>query len=231
MIFAFAGSAITKLAAIPLGLALLHGPLNHSDTWVIGRSAYAPHTAQRLADAASLERMERVAEQGHGIVLDLEHWRFTPEAEQQDPALTFQMAYNWTVRHGAWVLDAPALDLFGRPRVTRYFQLLQQVRAPAFDIQAQRFERNPRQYAEFVRESVTILRRNNPGMVILAGLSTNPGGAPVTLADLLADYRATRALVSGYWLNIPSPGSYCPRCKRSDPVMAVGFLRSVTKSW
>jgi hypothetical protein len=231
MIWTFAGSGVTKLAAVPLGLALLHGPLNRHNTWVIGQSPYAPKTALELTDAKSLAELRRTLEPGHGALLDLERWRFTPRTEQRHPAAAFRAAVNWARQHGSWLLEAPALDLFAPPRLSHYLRspILRRVSARAFDIQAQGLERNPRLYAAFVRRVVRRLRQDRPNMVILAGLSTNPGGARVTLRELRADYRATRAWVDGYWLNIPSPGRYCPRCNPSNPRLAVAFLRSVTR--
>ncbi|MBU2788625.1 hypothetical protein HFQ13_10525 [Acidithiobacillus sp. VAN18-1] len=77
MIWLLAGSAIKKLAAIPLGLALLHGPLNTPDTWVMGRSAYTPAHAVRLGNSTSANTLQGAMSQPvHGVVVDLERWPF-----------------------------------------------------------------------------------------------------------------------------------------------------------
>ena len=229
MYWVFAGSTISKIAAIPLGLALLHGPLDQRDTWVIGHSPAAPQYAQRLSNADSLAGLKRNVQFGHGIVLDLEHWRFTPREEQAHPAKTYKIAARWAMAHGAWLVETPALDLFAPPRIAHYLHssITRWVSAEAFDIQAQGLERNPRRYARFVHQVTQQLRAYNPSVIVLAGLSNNPGGAAVTPKELLADYRATHQIVNGYWLDVPSPGRYCPNCSASNPRLAVWFLHLV----
>jgi hypothetical protein len=59
---------------------------------------------------------------------------------------------------------------------------------------------------------------------VLAGLSTNPRGPKITLAELVAVVNATRHFVNGYWLNIPIPGPSCPHCDAPQPDLANQLL-------
>ncbi|MBU2755256.1 hypothetical protein HFU84_08660 [Acidithiobacillus sp. CV18-2] len=237
MIWLLAGSAIKKLAAIPLGLALLHGPLNTPDTWVMGRSAYTPAHAVRLGNSTSANTLQgALGEPVQGVVVDLERWPFTPTQDQCHPVRVMRLGAQRAQRSGKWLLAAPAVDLVKsirpnyRGRLYQEFMRLGLARrmAPwisAYDIQAQGSERNPRLYASFVRQVVQQLRAANPNITILAGLSTNPTGKSVTLRILEADIALTRSVVNGYWLNVPSPGLACPRCGASRPDLAVRLLR------
>jgi hypothetical protein len=63
--------------------------------------------------------------------------------------------------------------------------------------------------------------------MVLAGLSTNPPGAPVDSQHLTAAIRATRFMVDGYWLNIPGPGARCPTCNAPRPDIAIRTLRAL----
>jgi hypothetical protein len=86
------------------------------------------------------------------------------------------------------------------------------------ELQSQSLERNTATYSRFVHTAASQARAANPQVKVLAGLSTNPSGPPVSVEQLIAAYNATRSTVDGYWLNIPSPGPYCRRCnaRRSD---------------
>jgi hypothetical protein len=64
-----------------------------------------------------------------------------------------------------------------------------------------------------------------PGISVLAGLSTNPTGAPVDSQHLTAAIDATRSAVTGYWLNIPGQGARCPTCNPARPDIAIQVLR------
>ena len=62
---------------------------------------------------------------------------------------------------------------------------------------------------------------------MLAGLSTNPPGAPVDSQQLTAVVEATQSMVDGYRLNIPGPGPRCPTCNNSRPDIAIQTLQSL----
>lgn len=235
MIWFFASSALAKLAVLPLGARLLHGPLDNPNTWVMGRSRSEPIPihATPWTGTTNLRQIPRLLRgPDRGVVLDLERWRFTPPEQQRHPVQSYAQAARFAHEAGKWIMATPALDLFRQsPLAERYLQsrIAERI-APyvdAYDIQAQGLERYPVRYAQFVRKVAGQLRRANPHVVILAGLSTNPSGTPVTLKALEADYRATRSVVDGYWLNIPAPGTYCPRCQPARPELAARFLAQV----
>jgi hypothetical protein len=93
------------------------------------------------------------------------------------------------------------------------------------ELQAQSLERDTTFYAAFVRAATSQATAAHPGISVLAGLSTNPPGAPVDSQRLAAAVNATRSAVAGYWLNIPGPGPRCPACHPARPDIAIGALR------
>jgi hypothetical protein len=95
------------------------------------------------------------------------------------------------------------------------------------DIQGQGIESNTSAYSVFVQQASAQARAANPGVRILAGLSTNPHGVAVTAAQLEAAVAATGNAVAGYWLNIPSGGPACPSCGAPQPQIAVQLLRAL----
>ena len=97
--------------------------------------------------------------------------------------------------------------------------------ADVIEVQAQSLERDTVAYASFVRTATSQATAANPGIAMLAGLSTNPPGAPVDGQHLAAAIQATRSAVAGYWLNIPSPGARCPTCQAARPDIAIQVLR------
>ena len=92
------------------------------------------------------------------------------------------------------------------------------------DIQAQSLERTASVYREFVSQASKQALAARPGIALTAGLSTNPPGPTVTLSELEAGVTATIATTHGYWLNIPSPGPWCPTCAPADPALGIELL-------
>jgi hypothetical protein len=66
--------------------------------------------------------------------------------------------------------------------------------------------------------------------MVLAGLSTEPGGRHVTADDILRAIDVTRDLVDGYWFNIPEPSDYSPAVTEFRPDIAVDVLRQLAAS-
>ncbi len=99
--------------------------------------------------------------------------------------------------------------------------------ADVIEVQAQSLERSAATYAAFVREAAGQARAANPGVSVLAGLSTNPPGPVVTSQQLAAAMQASHSSVDGYWLNIPSPGPRCPTCNPPRPEVGIAALRTV----
>jgi hypothetical protein len=172
----------------------------------------------------------------NGIMYDYERWRFTPEEEQRNPAGYVKQAADLVHAQGLLLLTAPAVNLVtvmapedGGKRYDAYLRLgiaADAARyADVFDIQAQGSERNIELYANFVRQAAAQARQANQKVVVLAGISTQPGGQQVTADDVLRAIAATRDMVDGYWFNIPQPSEYCPGCTDFRPDIAIEVLR------
>ncbi|HUL26093.1 MAG TPA: hypothetical protein VLW44_10040 [Streptosporangiaceae bacterium] len=161
------------------------------------------------------------------VLYDPEAWPFTPAGEQRDPVRATRQAMDIAHAHGLKLIVAPALNLTTvrpGPAGPRWRLFLGQGLAAALarvsdviELQAQSLERETGTYAAFVGAAAAQARRANPRVTVLAGLSTNPPGAPVSSQQLTAAIRATSGFVSGYWLNIPGRGPRCPACNPPRP--------------
>ena len=98
--------------------------------------------------------------------------------------------------------------------------------ADVVELQAQSLERDTISYTSFVRAAAAQARSARPGVTVLAGLSSNPPGDPVTSQHLAGVIAATRSLVDGYWLNIPGQGPRCPTCGSPAPGVAQQALQA-----
>jgi hypothetical protein len=169
------------------------------------------------------------------VLYDPEAWSFTPPAEQRDPVRAAEQAAVLAHAHGLKLIVAPALNLTtildpggSRSRWRSYLNLglarsMARV-ADVVELQAQSLERSPATYSAFVRQAAAQARAANPRVSVLAGLSTNPPGAPVVTQQLTAAFQATRPDVDGYWLNIPGQGARCPTCNPARPDLGVKVL-------
>lgn len=127
---------------------------------------------------------------------------------------------------GGWLSRA----LRGRDRYDDYLACgLASLAAPAdvVVVQAQQAQRDHVRYQRFVEGAVAQVREVNRSARVLAGVSTNPPGDPVTAAQLAAAMRSVLHLVDGFWLNVPSPGPRCPTCNPSRPDIGIAALRTV----
>jgi hypothetical protein len=171
------------------------------------------------------------------VLYDPEAWPFTPGDEQRDPVLATARAAELAREHGLRLFVAPALSLTNvlapgkAPRWRRFLDLgLAESLARSADVielQAQSLERDTDSYASFVGAATAQARAANPRVRVLAGLSTNPPGAPVHLEHLTEAVRATYGTVDGYWLNIPRPGKHCPTCNPAQPGLGIELLRGI----
>lgn len=170
------------------------------------------------------------------VLYDNEAWAFTPAGEQLDPAHYTQLAAALCHQHGLQLIATPALDLVRAlvPTSSDRSQTYLDLRiaagaaqsADVIDIQAQSLEADTAAYAAFVESAAQQARQAGGARVlVLAGLSTGPGGKSVTAAQLEAAVSATRSSVDGYWLNVPAQGPDCPTCTEARPDLAVSFLR------
>ena len=236
-------SALTQLLADPAVRAELQG----SQVYEIlqpGQQPLAGSTAKLVVTFASATALEEAVRGGqlpdgtYGVLYDPEAWAFTPVTEQLDPVQAASRAAAVAHAHGLRLIVAPALNLTTvlrpgstEPRWRQFLDLnlvgrLARV-ADAVELQAQSLERDPVTYAAFVRAAAAQASAANPGISVLAGLSTNPPGAPVDSEHLTAAIQATRSLVVGYWLNIPGQGARCPTCNAPRPDIAIQTLQAL----
>lgn len=200
--------------------------------------------AQPVVTFSSVATMDQAVSGGdlpagtRALLYDPEAWTFTPRDEQLNPAGAARRALDIAHHHGLALIVAPALNLttvrrdaVGGPRWRQFLNLgLAGAIAKVTDVlelQAQSLERDTATYAAFVRDAAAQARAANPRIAILAGLSTNPPGAEVTAQHLTDAIDATRAVVDGYWLNIPGRGPRCPTCNSPRPDVGRAALRAV----
>jgi hypothetical protein len=238
LIWLFTGSGLTRLASFSAGRRLLHGVLNSRNTWIFGQSRFIPPEATMLCGGTSVAAAIRAAKNGDnkGVVLDIEHWRFTPVAQQHDPVGAYRRAGLALKVRGKFLIATPAFDLVrvlepryhGRiyPEFLRLKLAINIARYSAvYEIQSQGAEANLRLYRYIVRAIARQVYASNPHALILAGLTTSgqTRGA-VNVEELYHAVTATRNIVNGYWINIPAKGPYCPRCGKPHPRLAIALL-------
>ncbi len=236
-------SALAQLVADPV----VRDELRNSRIYEIlqpGQRTLAGVTAEPVVTFASAVALEDAISRGqlpagtYGVLYDPEAWSFTPGAEQHDPVGAAARAAAVAHAHGLRLIVAPALNLSTvlnpgdrKPRWRQFLALnLAGQLATAADfieLQAQSLERDTAVYTSFVQSATSQAAAANPGIAMMAGLSTNPPGAPVDSQQLTAAIDATRSTVAGYWLNIPGQGARCPTCNPSRPDIAIQVLRQL----
>jgi hypothetical protein len=170
------------------------------------------------------------------ILYDPEHWSYTPRAQQLAVGPSVRQAGTLARRAGRELIATPATNLAvsrpdGESAASAFLQTNDLTEAASganwVEIQAQGLERDPGKYAAYIGQAVRQIRKGNPAAVIYAGLSTNPSGPSVDLAELIDDTKLTTSEVSGYWLNVPTQGTACPRCGQPQPQLAIELLESL----
>ena len=236
-------SAASQLIADPAVRAKLQGALVY-EILRPRQQRLVGITAKPVVTFASATALEDAVNGGrlpagtYVVLYDPEAWSFTPVAEQRDPVQAATRAAAVAHAHGLRLIVAPALNLTtvlapGRqqPRWRAFLDLNLVARLAAVadivEIQAQSLERDTAAYTAFVRAATSQASAANPRVIMLAGLSTNPPGAPVDGQQLTAAIRATRSMVDGYWLNIPGQGPRCPTCNPPRPDIAIQILQSL----
>ena len=234
-------SALSQLTADPAVRAKLRGALVY-EILQPGQRPLARITAKPVITFASAAALEaavtggRVPAGTYGVLYDPEAWSFTPVAEQRDPVLAATRAAAVAHAHGLRLIVTPALNLTtvlapGTPRWRAFLDLNLVARlagvADIVEFQAQSLERDTATYTAFVQAATSQASTANPRIIVLAGLSTNPPGAPVDSQQLTAAVQATRSMVDGYWLNVPGQGPRCPTCNAPRPDIAIQTLQSL----
>ena len=198
---------------------------------VYARTVVAFSSVGVLEDAV---RSHDLPAHAYAVLYDPEAWAFTPSYQQRHPVASAARAAAVAHADGLRLIVAPALNLVtvlapsggeSRPRrfLTRGLAGQMARRADVVELQAQSLERTPAAYRAFVRAAAAQARSANPTVSLIAGLSTNPPGAPVTLSLLRRDIRETSSVVGAYWLNVPAPGARCPTCNASRPAIAIAL--------
>jgi hypothetical protein len=177
------------------------------------------------------------------VLLDLEHWSFTPADEQANPFTFADRARKLAHQHGCQLIFAPAVNLMPvisgnnpPPGTTKSNQYINfnvagkgSLVTDYFEIQSQATEATP-DAARFAPKTASQAHAASSAVQVLVGLSTNPNGRVVTAADMAQLYNETHSSATGYWINIPSGGKYCPSCGTPQPKVAVKFLQSLPAS-
>jgi hypothetical protein len=237
-------SALAELVADPsvrqrLASAQVYEILQPGQRLLAGVTARAVVTFSSAATLMETVRSGQVPADAYGVLYDPENWSFTPPAEQHDPVAAASQAARAAHTRGLKLLVAPAMNLTtvlgsgsaGRgPRWQQFLNLrliahLAQI-ADVVELQAQSLERDTATYTSFVRQAAAQARAARAGVTVLAGLSSNPPGPPVTSQHLTDVIQATRSLVDGYWLNIPGQGARCPNCSPPAPGVAQQALQA-----
>jgi hypothetical protein len=169
------------------------------------------------------------------VLYDPEAWPFTPVAEQHDPVAATALAARAARPAGLQLIVAPALSLTSvlapgsrAPRSQLFLELGLATRlamhADVLELQAQSLERDADGYASFVTAAAAQARAVSPQIGLLAGVSTNPPGAEVSVGQIVAAIRAVQPVADGFWLNIPDPGPRCPTCNPTRPDIGIEAL-------
>jgi hypothetical protein len=224
--------------------------LDHPTTYlIVGRGVSVPSgwsvtPTQSFTDADALVKAvdSGALQPGVGaVVLDIESWQFSPAAQRQDPGAAYTRAATVAHAHGLKLLATPAMDLvsdMGRqPSETvsaAYLRLgvatLAGAHADVFELQSQGLEFDPQRFAALLKSVDVQVRAVNPSVVFFGGVSTNPSGRRATAEQMVSAVQAAGSIASGYWLNDPSSGAYCPKCSGPYPAVAVTFLAELPKS-
>ena len=197
----------------------------------------APFQAFAALEAALEQHM--LAPGAAAILYDYEKWVFTPVDEQRNPAPYVRQAADLVRAQGLRYLTSPSANLVKvmapgtGPSDAEMFAAYLRLGiaadaaryADVYVVQAQRSLRETDLFSDFVHQAAVQARAANPKVEILAGISTNPIGRRVTTDDLVRAIAATRAVVDGYWLNIPTRNEYSPDIVEYRPDMAVEVVR------
>jgi len=212
----------TTYVAAPLGPRPAVPPLTGTVEATAIFTSYAAFAAQIAAG--------RLPGSDHAVLFDIEKWRATPLAEQQNPRY-YMLRFSELARaHGLLPILAPGRDLVlapGASCVKRVGENLSEAyircglasadaHAAALVVQAQASQFDVQAFRDFLVQAVRQARAGNPGVAVLAQLATAPLGRPASLAQLVAAARSVSRVVQGFSLNI----------RVTDVQMADDLLRS-----
>ena len=100
--------------------------------------------------------------------------------------------------------------------------------ADGYVVQGQRALQDTDVFVHFIRQAAAQARRANADVEVIAGISTNPIGRRIVFDDLVRAIDATRTVVDGYWMNIPTRNDYSPDINEYRPDIAIEVIRHVS---
>jgi hypothetical protein len=176
-----------------------------------------------------------------GILYDYEKWAFTPIEEQRNPAPYVKQAADLVSGKGLRFLTSPSANLVkvmapeAGPSDPEMFEAYLRLGiaadaaryADAYVAQGQRALQNTEVFTNFIQQAAAQARRANPNVEVIGNLSTNPLGRSVSADDLVRAIAATRDMVDGYWMNIPTRNAYSPGVNEYRPDIATEVIRRV----
>jgi hypothetical protein len=135
---------------------------------------------------------------GETVIFDNEDWQYTPPWEQKNQEKYEVLAALLAQQHGIVFIDTPSAKT--------YFQIVKEDVAAAryasvVEIQSQARDKSPSLFIANVLQAVAAIRKVNPTIPILAGLSTDALGKPTTVQDMVQEYNGVKFDVQGFWLN------------------------------
>lgn len=202
-----------------------------ADRWLV---VHSYSTLKLMHDAG------RLPPPGGTILYDCEAWPHTPPEEQANPTAFFSLAADLCHGLDLHLIVAPSLSLARKLRpeaasgVSAFLSLgLIEAAATVADglhVHSQSLVRQPVQFRRFVDAVTDRLGRLDSSFALSVGLSTNPPAGSPTPEQLWRCFQWTRTAVSGYWLNIPRRGRWCPNCRPSRPELASALMSRVNSS-
>jgi hypothetical protein len=164
--------------------------------------------------------------QGTTVIFDNEVWKYTPAWEQAHQIHYEQLAAQLAAENGITFINAP----YGESTKTTIAEDVGAAKyASVVEIQAQTLDRNPKNYAAFVKKDVAAIRAATPDVTILAGLATDAGGIPTSANAMYQEYKSVKNIVQGFWLNADTWGPPHARgcASQGCPATARSFLKMI----
>jgi hypothetical protein len=232
-----AGSLAHSVPALPLEVQAHF--FNSPCTFLIGKTGKQPYEGWSALGTVSLKSaaaFTACCETGVAAILyDPESWEFTPRDEQLHPGDAVCRLAALAHAQRRLVIAAPATDLMkawpSSGAGDRYDHFVRSgiaasmaACADVYEIQAQGAEANTERFRAYVSAIRDQVRKRNPRIIVLVGLSTNPNGQSASADQIWSSVQSVRGMVDGFWLNIPAGGALCPRCGQPKPEIAAELL-------
>jgi hypothetical protein len=216
------GSRVAMIQGIDAGLA--ERSFNNPCTFIFGSPSkssvpqgwVAATTAdfETYADFQTAVSKNSIDPATRAVMYDNEAWS-SPANELADPGRYTALFQSLAHANGYLFIATPGAQLMSP----------QAYLADIYENQSQYQEDVTSNFVSLLSSATSSARQANPNVVVFGGISTAPGGKTVTPDQVYQSVMAAKGLVSGFWLNIPSPGPSCEKCVPADPQLTVDFLR------